>query len=484
MDSNATLYESQAANRKGANSIKFLIKGTEKNPGAIGAKLKLTTDSGSQWHELYTVRGYLSSIDPAVVFGIKNNESASLIITWPDGEISKISSLEANKTYVIDYYETEKEKVLDLEKQSKIFSNIKSSGITFQHKEDDFNDYQKQVLLPHSQSNVGPSIVKGDINGDGLDDVFVGGAAGQSGILYIQNISGEFFEIKGPWNQDIQYEDTGGLFFDSDGDNDLDLYIVSGGAHLAENDLLYQDRLYINDGKGNFNKASKNIPIILISGQAVAASDIDGDGDQDLFIGGIITPDQYPYAPNSYLLINNNGKFTKQQIEVNQMVSSALFSDYDSDGDDDLITVGEWSPIKIFNNENGSLSPANIESLNETTGLWFSLAENDLDQDGDIDYFIGNIGLNTKFKVNDKKEFHIYSHDFYSNGTYDIVLSSNYNGNLVPSRGRECSSEQMPFIKDKFEDYRSFANATLNISILLKIKKCIVLPIRLEKQVV
>lgn len=462
MDSNATLYESQAANRKDANSIKFLIKGTEKNPGAIGAKLKLTTDSGSQWHELYTVRGYLSSIDPAVIFGIKDNESASLIITWPDGEISKISSLEANKTYVIDYYETEKEKILDLKKQPKIFSNSKSLGITFQHKEDDFNDYQKQVLLPHSQSNVGPSIVKGDINGDGLDDVFIGGAAGQSGILYIQNIGGEFFEMKGPWNQDIQYEDTGGLFFDSDGDNDLDLYIVSGGAHLAEKDVLYQDRLYINDGKGNFNKANKNIPTILISGQAVAASDIDGDGDQDLFIGGRIIPNQYPYAPNSYLLINNNGKFTKKQIEVNQMVSSALFSDYDSDGDDDLITVGEWSPIKIFNNENGSFSPANIESLNETTGLWFSLAENDLDQDGDIDYFIGNIGLNTKFKVNDKKEFHIYSHDFDNNGTYDIVLSSNYNGNLVPSRGRECSSEQMPFIKDKFEDYRSFANATLD----------------------
>ena len=461
MDSNATLYESLAASRKGANSIKLLIKGAKNNPGAIGTKLKLTTDSGSQWHELYTVRGYLSSIDPAVIFGLKDNESASLKITWPDGKISKIPFLEANKTYVIDYYETEKEKVSNLEKQPKIFSNSNSLGITFRHKEDKFNDYHKQVLLPHSQSNVGPSIIKGDIDGDGLDDFFVGGAAGQSGILYTQNTIGEFFEMKGPWNQDKQYEDTGGLFFDSDGDNDLDLYVVSGGAHLAENNVLYQDRLYINDGKGNFNKAINNIPNIPISGQAIAASDIDGDGDQDLFIGGRIIPDQYPYSPNSYLLINNNGKFTKKQIEINQMVSSALFSDYDLDGDDDLITVGEWSPIKIFNNENGSFFPANIESLNETTGLWFSLAENDIDLDGDIDYFVGNIGLNTKFKVNDKKEFHIYSHDFDSNGTYDIVLSSNYNGNLVPSRGRECSSEQMPFIKDKFEDYRSFANATL-----------------------
>jgi hypothetical protein len=460
MDSDATLYESLAANGQGGNSIKLILKGTDKNPQAIGSKVEITTQHGIQWQELYTSRGYLSSVDTPLVFGLGEEKMASAVIIWPDGKSTTISSLEANKTHLIDYNSSEKGSVTTQAHGTTLLKASDNSGITFSHKEDRFNDYYKQVLLPHSQSNVGPSITKGDVNGDGTEDFFIGGAAGQAGVLYIHN-GARFTEKSGPWKQDALAEDTGGVFFDSDGDGDMDLYVVSGGAHLVEGHSNFQDRLYLNDGKGNFSKAAGKLPKITISGQAVVASDIDGDGDQDLFIGGRVIPDKYPLAPKSYLLLNDNGSFTEKEIPVNQLVSSALFSDYDGDGDDDLITVGEWSPIKVFANDKGNFSEVKVDGLVQTNGLWFGLAQHDIDNDGDMDYFAGNLGLNTKFKVGGKKEFHIYAHDFDDNGTYDVVLSGTYHGKLVPSRGRECSSEQMPFIKDKFKDYRSFANASL-----------------------
>jgi len=460
MDGFASLYESRASNGLGGNSIKLILKGGKKNPMAIGTKVEVKTGDKMQWHELYTSRGYLSSVDLPVVFGIGNAATADVTITWPDGLQTELLGLEKNKTHTINY-ESGVKPVNIVELPETVFSKNNSLGINFKHLEDNFDDYTKQILLPHSQSNVGPFIAKGDVNGDGNEDLFIGGAAGQSGVLYIQNTGGRFTKKNGPWSQDAAFEDTGAVFFDSDSDGDLDLYVVSGGAHLSEGNALYQDRLYINNGGGNYIKATNKLPAILVSGQSVAASDVDKDGDIDLFVGGRIIPDQYPYPPKSYLLINDNGQFSEKEINIDQMVSTALFSDYDNDGDDDLITVGEWSPIKVFNNDGGNFTEAIIPSFENTTGLWFGLAEFDIDGDGDMDYFAGNIGLNTKFKVNDKKEFHIYMSDFDDNGTYDVVLSSNYNGELVPSRGRECSSEQMPFIKDKFKDYRSFASATM-----------------------
>ena len=460
MESDATLYESLAANGKGVNSIKLILKGSEKNSQAIGSKIELTTPGGRQWQELYTSRGYLSSVDTPLVFGLGKAESASVTIIWPDGTSTANLSLDANKTHIIDFNTAAKAKVASQKSESTFVKATTNLGIAFTHKEDKFNDYYEQVLLPHSQSNVGPALAKADVNGDGNEDLFIGGAAGQAGVLYIQN-GDRFSEKKGPWQQDNNAEDTGAVFFDSDGDGDVDLYVVSGGAHLLEGHANFQDRLYLNDGKGNFSKASGKLPAMTISGQAVVASDIDGDGDQDLFVGGRIIPDKYPSPPKSYLLINDNGSFTEREIPVNQLVSSALFSDYDGDGDDDLITVGEWSPIKVFKNDKGIFSEVKVDGLVQTTGLWFGLAQQDIDNDGDMDYFAGNLGLNTKFKAGGKSEFHIYAHDFDDNDTYDIVLSGTYHGKLVPSRGRECSSEQMPFIKDKFKDYRSFANASL-----------------------
>lgn len=461
MGSNASLYISNAANGAGGNYLKIKLQGIEKNPQAIGSKVEVITATQKQLHELYSTRGYLSSVDFPLVFGLGDEQSATVFITWPDGTRTTYDYLEANKAHIINYkkgalFKGAKTETI-LAKQS-----TDQSGLTFTHKEDSFDDYKVQILLPHSQSTVGPCIAQADVNGDGYDDLYIGGAAGQPGALYLGKSDGNFKKQNGPWTVDAAQEDTGSIFFDSDNDGDLDLYVVSGGAHLEQGHPDYADRLYENKGNNAFAKAEKNkLPNLIISGQAVTAADVDNDGDQDLFIGGRVIPDKYPYAPKSYLLRNTNGTFSAEEMPVNNLVSKALFTDYDNDGDMDLMIAGEWSKILILQNDNGNFSNASIPSLEKTTGLWFGLAQKDIDGDGDMDYFAGNLGLNAKFKTTNGKEFHIYSDDFDSNGTTDVVLSSNYKGKLVPSRGRECSSQQMPFITDKFQDYKSFASATL-----------------------
>lgn len=461
MDSNASLYISHAANGAGGNFIKLEFEGTSLNPRAIGTKVAVQTPTQKQWQELYTTRGYLSGVAPTMVFGLGTQDTATVTVTWPDGKQKTYPNLDINQGHTLRYADAQAPKTSLAETKNTIFTQA-PAVIPFTHKEDNFDDYKEQILLPHSQSNVGPAVAEATLNDSGYKAVFIGGAAGQAAAVYLPNAQGQYRKISGPWTQDAAREDTGALFFDADNDNDLDLYVVSGGAHLEEGHPDYQDRLYINQGNNAFAKATKNqLPNLAISGQSVITADIDQDGDMDLFVGGRIIPDKYPYAPKSHLLINNNGIFEAVEIAVGHMVAAALFTDYDNDGDPDLMTVGEWSSIEVFTNTNGAFAKADIPSLDNTTGLWFGLAQADIDQDGDMDYFAGNIGLNTKFKTGKGKEFHIFCDDFDGNGTYDVVLSGTYKGNLVPARGRECSSQQMPFITDKFEDYRSFANATL-----------------------
>lgn len=461
METEAVLYENNASNGMGGNSIKVILKGNQLNTQALGSKIEIITDKIKQYQELYTSRGYLSSVDTPLIFGLGKEEKASIHITWPDGKTSTLDNVAANNTYTLLYSEAIM-KENKIKRTPVLLSKLENTPINYKHIEDHFDDYKEQILLPHSQSNVGPSIIKGDVNGDGLEDVYIGGAKGQAGTLFIQRTNGTFTEKKGDWINHKIAEDTGALFFDYDNDGDLDLYVVSGGAHYKEGYKYYLDRIYVNDGKGNFSYRQNLLPNIKISGKTVIASDIDNDGDLDLFVGGRNIPNKYPQAPKSYLLINEGNSFKPKEISVNQMVSSAVFSDYDGDGDQDLLTVGEWSSIILFTNENGNFTKINLPKFENLTGLWFSIKEKDIDHDGDMDYFVGNLGLNSKFKANKKKQFHIYADDFDKNGTYDIVLSSNYKGKLVPSRGRECSSQQMPFIEDKFTDFKSFANASLD----------------------
>ena len=458
----ATIYESLAADNKLGNYVKVKLKGKSGNLNAIGAKIEVKSSSKIQFTEVHRAKGYLSSIDLPVVFGLGNDNVVDLIITWPDNKVSVHQAIEVNKTHEFDYKDQQFESIVDKTINDQLI-NKQAIGLDFNHEEDKYDDYKNQILLPHSQSNLGPCTAKSDVNGDGLTDLFVGGASGQSAALFIMQKDGTYTKAGDIFRSDKMYEDTGACFFDVDNDGDRDLYVVSGGAHLPEFSQLYRDRLYINDGKGIFSK-SNNLPQgskMNISGQAVAASDIDNDGDIDLFVGGRLIPEKYPYAPESFILYNDNGSFTQKTLELNDLVSSALFGDVDGDGYDDLITVGEWSAINILKNDRGAFNLDNNFSIKESNGLWFSVNASDIDGDGDLDLIAGNLGLNTKFKANKKKKFQVYCTDFDSNGSYDVVLSTNYKGYDVPTRGRECSSQQMPFIAEEFTDYHSFASASM-----------------------
>jgi len=345
----------------------------------------------------------------------------------------------------------------------------RQTGINFRHKENRFDDFSREILLPHMQSRNGPQICVGDVNSDQRDDFYVGGAAGQAGQLYFQMEDGTFRNSdQMVWNADKDMEDVGCLFADIDGDKDLDLYVVSGGGEHPSGNQLLRDRLYLNDGKGAFNKVNQ-IPSDANNGSCVRAADFDNDGDIDIFVGGNVIPGKYPQSANSTLLINTNGTFKNgtdtyaPDLLKLSIVTDAVWSDYDKDGHMDLVVVGEWSGPEFFHNQNGKLVNVSQQILFEDlTGWWYHINPTDIDKDGDIDFVIGNMGLNNKYHPNADKPLYIYSKDFDKNNTNDIVLAKNSGFGTVPVRGRECSSEQMPFIAKKYESYQSFANATLD----------------------
>ncbi|WP_242117421.1 VCBS repeat-containing protein [Aestuariivivens sediminicola] len=452
------------------NFIQIRLIGNPNNTAAIGTKVTISVNGEKQYQELYTSRGFLSSVHNILNFGIGEATTIDeVLVEWPGNTITRLTELKANQIIVLNEKEAKVPKSEKIEEQQTVFKQVAPDqlGISFKHLENEHDDFKEQILLPHSQSTNGPFVDKADVNKDGLEDIFIGGAKGQSGVLYIQKADGGFEKRSDAvWEMDKDYEDLGVLFFDADNDGDQDLYVVSGGSEFEQGSMYYQDRLYINDGNGDFTKSLDRLPKISSSGQCVKASDIDGDGDLDLFVGGRVIADKYPYPPLSYILINENNKFIDKtesvcpQIRNVGLVTDAIFTDYDNDGDDDLIVVGEWMPITIFQNNNGVLEAVE-DVLQDTEGLWFSIEAEDIDKDGDVDYFIGNLGLNTKFKASKEKPFHVFCDDFDNSGTYDIVLTSNYKGYLVPSRGRECSSQQMPFIKEKFPTYTEFAEAKL-----------------------
>ena len=462
LDDYASIYENNSSN----NFIKVKLEGPSTNPLGIGAKVSLKSNLGVQYNEYFLNRGFLSSVGEDIIFGINDNEDAgSLTVEWFDGRANVLQNVKLNSTITVKYADASIQN-LSTDTTKSLLNEQVSPIINFTHEENEYDDFQNEILLPHKYSTLGPVIAKADINGDNLEDIFVGGAKGQACALFIQTKDGAFQKKNiSVFNSIKASETTGAAFFDSDNDGDKDLYIVNGGNERDANEKYYRDRFFVNDGKGNFI-ASNKIPNTQTSGKAIAHADYDNDGDIDLFIGGRVKPGQYPLPAASTLLENNNGQFKDITESIPDMkelglVTDAVFTDYDNDNDLDLLVVGEWMALTIFVNEGNKFSKKTLDDITGV-GWWYSINASDLDKDGDMDFILGNLGLNNKFGAKKDKPFHVFCNDFDDSGNLDIVLSKENKGKFLPVRGRECSSQQMPFIKEKFPTFKSFAEADLN----------------------
>jgi hypothetical protein len=468
MEDKAFIYKNKAT----GNFLKIQPKGADKNPFGIGVKAFVYGNGQQQVAENVLARGYFSSVEPNLFFGLgKETNLDSVKVIWPNGKVNLFKDVEANRTITALYSKAKSDTKKSNPNTLLTQRSAVDMGLDFKHEENNFDDFTEEILLPHQLSQNGPFIASADVNGDGLKDLFVGGAVNQSGILYLQNAEGKYVKSTSqPWEKDKASEDLGAVFFDSNGDQKLDLYVTSGGNEFKQGNPLLQDRLYIGNGDGSFRKANrKALPVLRESTQAVKVSDIDNDGDLDLFVGTRLISGKYTYPASSYLLINHKGFFKKApsstapDLKDLGMVTDAVFTDIDNDQDEDLIIVGEWMTVTVLENSKGTFSDVSSKyGLDDTTrGIWWSITASDLDNDGDEDYILGNLGKNNKFKASKEHPFKVYANDFDNNGTNDVVLAKFYKTDYVPVRGRECTSQQMPYVAKKFKDYHSFASSKL-----------------------
>ncbi len=466
LNESPSLYSNQSV-ENGRQFIGFKLIGPPNNTNGLGAKVTIKdSNGGKQVQDCFNVRGFQSSSSTKLIFGILEDAKVTEAeIVWPNGFKEIIKNPSINKIHKISF-QNAKEKFIPETNFKTFFREVKAIDLV--HKDDKYNDFAKEILLPHKLSHLGPASAVGDINGDGRDDLFVGGAKNYAASILIQQKNGYLKKMEiDLFEKDKAYEDVGAHLFDADNDKDLDLWVTSGSNEYENNSKLYQDRLYINDGSGNFSK-SNNIESSTNSTSVVKSCDFDNDGDLDVFVGSRLVPGMYPQDPKSSLFINENGQFKNRikdyfpEGDELGMVTDAVWTDVDNDGQMDILIVGEWMGIKVLKNENGKFKNYSSEfGLDNTNGWWFCIEESDLDNDGDKDYLVGNIGLNHKFKSSKEKPLEVFCSDFDNNGTNDIVLAFHDKDNFYPVRGRDCSSEQMPFILDKFKDFKSFSTAQM-----------------------
>lgn len=475
LNGDVLLYRNNEESVQKNNYIKIRLQGIGHNTYGLGAKVTITTAERKIFQEAWFIRGYQSSVDPVITAGLGKADLVSEIkVEWPDGRMSRVENIKPNVLISVRQAEAVHHKSALPSPNATILEDaIEGSGLDFTHRENRFIDFKVQRLLHYQVSRLGGKFAKGDVNGDGNDDVFFGGAVGQGGALFLGRDNGTFQRSKSqPWALDSLSEDTHAVFFDADTDGDADLYVVSGGSEFVPGAPMFQDRLYINSGKGTFTKSKDALPSETSSGSYAAAGDYDKDGDADLFIGGRLVPGDYGLTPRSYILRNDSGegrvKFTdvtpdhSSALSAPGMVTCATWSDYNQDTWPDLIVAGEWMPVRIFENRRGKLEERDdIDALDQSEGWWCSIASADIDKDGDTDYLLGNAGTNMQFKASKDQPIELFAGDFNQDGVLDPVVNYYIQGKSFPLATRDELLEQVSSLKKKFIKYEDYSTATM-----------------------
>ncbi|GAB3688671.1 VCBS repeat-containing protein [Spirosoma flavus] len=477
IDGEAFVYRNQSREQDPSQHyVSVNLQGDSLNRQGFGAAVTLWSGGLMQYSELSVVRGYLSSIEPRLHFGLGTQRKIdSLRIRWPDGRVEVKRNVVADQRITLSYAQARSSATsIQPVTAQPLFTDVTADyPVDFVHAESDFVDFKQTAAMHKMLSRSGFAMAVGDVNGDGLDDCFLGSSyRGSPASLFWQTASGNF--TKRPFPALTNQEATNALFFDADGDKDLDLYVVYGSNERPVTEKsFYQDQLYFNNGKGDFSLApAGTLPDVSGSGSCVVATDFDKDGDLDLFVGGRQIPGSYPLPARSYLLRNDRSAQGNRFVDVTRqlspqlmqvgMVCSALWSDYDRDGWDDLVVAGEWMPLTIFKNTKGSFQPTSSIQIPNSSGWWNCLAQGDFDQDGDLDYIAGNEGLNTLYRASEKEPVKLIARDFNNDGTLDPLMGYYIDGVCYPAIPRDALNQQVIQFRRKYQRFADYAAVTFD----------------------
>ncbi len=459
----ASVYQNLSVEKFKKNYLKVKLKGSDKNQFAIGTKVYVYHNGNVQYLQQMPNRGFQSSVDLPLNFGLNTEKSVdSVRVIWPNDKMQVLKNVKSNQTISFDIKNADKTFIQTVPVQKPIFEDITSTSLNFKHQEGNFVDYNRDVYLKQQFSTQGPALAIGDINGDGADDLYFGGAAGVSGKIFM-NVNNKYVEKPQPEIEKRNYtEDVAATFFDADGDKDLDLYVATGSNEFAQNSIETIDLLFLNDGKGNFS-LSKGMNGIMENNSCVSTADFDKDGDNDIFVGSNLVSSRYGAIPSQTLLINdgkgNFNPFKNPKLNTIGMVSDAKWIDINRDSFLDLVLVGDWMGIAIIQNKKGKLDFENTKTIENSEGWWNCMQATDINNDGFQDLVVGNLGTNTKMKASMEYPSYMYGNDYDKNGIYEQFITLNNKGKNVVMMQRADLVKGLPKLKDKFLKHQEYAKA-------------------------